>query len=84
MRGQLEDGPAELAPDKEAVRREVGIAAVLELIGATELPDGTVYPLEDGSPGPDGVAELLDDIVYWLEDGPIGGETVSVVGTAPV
>jgi hypothetical protein len=64
--------------------REVGTAAVLELVDAAGLPDGIVYPLEDGPAGPDEVAELLDEIVYPLEDGPIGSETVKVVGTESV
>lgn len=79
----LEDGPAELTPGEETVR-ELGTAAVLELVVAAELPDGTMYSLEDGPAGPDWVAELLDDNVYPLEDGPAGGETVRVVGTVPV
>lgn len=82
VRSLLEEGPAELALGKEAVGEE-GRTAVPELVSTSELPGGTMYPLEDRPAGLEEIADLLDDIAYPLEDGPVGNETVKVVGTVP-
>ena len=79
VRSLLEEGPAELALGKEAVGEE-GRTAVPELVSTSELPGGTMYPLEDR---PAGLEEIADLIAYPLEDGPVGNETVKVVGTVP-
>jgi hypothetical protein len=64
--------------------RDVGTSSVLELVGTVKLPDGMMYPLEEGPAGLDAVAELLAGMVYPLEDGPRGKVTVMTAGTVPV
>lgn len=83
MKSLLEEGPAELALSKEAAGEE-GRTAAPELVSTSELPGGTMYPLEYRPAGLEEIADLLDDIAYPLEDGPVGNETVKVVGTVPM